>query len=130
MRLRILMTTGAIIDQEAESVTAEAPNGFFTLLPRHIDFVTALIPGILSYSVEGEEKFCAVDRGILVKAGEQVWVSVRNVVPGRALGELRETVERQFLQVSEREKKARSALVKLESDFVRRMYDYERPERQ
>jgi F-type H+-transporting ATPase subunit epsilon len=122
------MTTGPVIDEEVESVNAESPDGFFTLRPHHIDCVTALEPGIVAYRAGGSERLCAIDRGTLVKAGGEVWLAVRNAVPGKALGELRQTVERTFLRMSEKEKKARGALARLESDFMRRMYDYERPE--
>ena len=49
MKLMVLLPTEVLIDEEARKITAEAQNGSFCLLPRHIDFVTALVPGILSF---------------------------------------------------------------------------------
>jgi hypothetical protein len=44
-------------------VTADAHNGHFCL-PNHIDFVSALVPGLLIYEdLEGNGKLVAVDEG-------------------------------------------------------------------
>lgn len=112
------------MDQEVAKVTAEAENGSFCLLPRHIDFVAALVPGILCFeSSGGKEEFLAVDEGILVKCGQEVFVSTRNAVQGSQLGTLRRTVEEQYKVLDDRERVARSALAKLEADLVRRFMD-------
>ncbi len=50
MRLRVLLPTEVLLDVEVTKVIAEAENGFFCLLPRHVDFVAALVPGILYYT--------------------------------------------------------------------------------
>ncbi|MDY6909404.1 MAG: hypothetical protein SWC40_05625 [Thermodesulfobacteriota bacterium] len=65
MRLRILLPTEILLEEPVRKIVAEAPNGFFCLLPRHVDFVTALVLGILSYEAEdGRERFAAMDEGI------------------------------------------------------------------
>jgi F-type H+-transporting ATPase subunit epsilon len=127
MRLKILLPTEVLLDEEAGKVTAEAQNGFFCLLPAHIDFVTALVPGLLSFkSKEGEEIFVAVDEGVLVKEGQNVWVSTRNAMRGTELGRLRKTIEDTFKVLDDREKTARSAMAKIEAGFVRRFLEIQR----
>ncbi len=81
MKLKILIPTIVLVDREVTKVIAEAENGNFCLLPHHIDFVAALVPGILSFTTEGgEEIFVAVDEGILVKCNQEVLVSARNAI--------------------------------------------------
>ena len=127
MRLKVLLPTEILIDEAVKKIVAEAENGSFCLLPRHIDFVAALVPGLLSFvSAEDQEEFLAVDEGILVKCGSQVTVSTRNAVLGPDLGTLKQTIEEQFQVLDERERMARSAVVKLEADFVRRFIDMEK----
>lgn len=63
----------------------------------------------------------AVDEGVLVKTGPDVLVSVRRAISGTDLGQLRDTVEQEFLSLSEHEQNVRSVMVKLESGFIRRM---------
>lgn len=120
MRLKILLPAEIALDEETTKVTAEGENGSFTLLPRHVDFVTALVPGLLSYESAGQEVFVAVDEGILVKRGDEVLVSTRGAVRGANLGQLRQAVEEQFKTLDERERKARSAVARIEAGVVRR----------
>jgi F-type H+-transporting ATPase subunit epsilon len=127
MRLKVLLPAEVAVDEEVEKVVAEAENGFFCLLPRHVDFVAALAPGLLSFETpEGKEVFLAVDEGILVKCKGDVLVSTRNAIRGPDLGELRKAVEEQFTVLDEREKMARSAVAKIEASFVRRFLEIQK----
>lgn len=121
MRLTVLTPTGVLVDQEAAKVTAEAENGSICLLPRHIDFVAALVPGLLCFESDaGEEEYLAVDEGILVKCGAKVMVSTRNAVRGAPLGQLRLAVSQHFQVLDERERQARAVLGRLEADLIGR----------
>lgn len=124
MKLKIFLPTKVFLVQDVKKVVAEAENGAFCLLPRHIDFAAALAPGILFFeSHEGKEVFLAVNEGILVKCGAEVLVSTRNAVLGPDLGKLKETIENEFEVLDGREKRARSATAKLESNLVRRFLE-------
>lgn len=129
MRLRVLLPEQILVEAEVVKVSAEAENGAFTLLPRHADFVTALVPGILTYvTAELEEEFLAVDEGVLVKCGPEVQVSARNAVFGGELGELKQMIEERYRKIDEHEKKSRDALYKLEAELVRRFMEIGRDE--
>ncbi len=127
MTLRVLLPEKVVLEREVTKVVAEGQNGSFGLLPRHVDYVEALVPGILSFVPVGDEDegFAAVDEGVLVKCGAEVLVSVRNAVVGPELGRLEETVRSRFEQVDEREQAMRTALAKLESEVVHRFIDVE-----
>ncbi|MDZ7700436.1 MAG: F0F1 ATP synthase subunit epsilon [Deltaproteobacteria bacterium] len=127
MNLKVLLPTEVLLEEEAGKVTAEAENGSFTLLPNHIDFVTALAPGLFSYEDgQGQEWFLAVNEGILVKSGDEVLVSVRDAVRGGELGELSRIVEERFMHLDEREKTARTAMAQIEAGFVRRFLEIQK----
>jgi F-type H+-transporting ATPase subunit epsilon len=124
MNLKVLLPAEVLVKEEVAKVTAEAANGSFCLLPKHVDFVAALVPGILSFqTASGRETFVAVDEGILVKCGDEVMVSTRNAMRGPDLGQLRRTVEERFKVLDDHEKTARSAMVKIEAGFVRRFLE-------
>ena len=124
MRLKVLLPTEVLIDQPVSKVIAEAENGSFCLLPRHIDFLAALVPGILWFEAEsGAATFVAVDEGVLVKCGAEVLVSTRNAVQGNDLEHLKQQVVQQFRAVDEQERLTRSALVKLEASLARRFME-------
>ena len=126
MNLKVLLPSEVLMDEEVIKVVAEAENGSFCLLPRHVEFLAALVPGLLAYvTPQGVEQFLAVDEGILVKCGPKVLVSTRNAVRGPELGSLEQTVEKRFRALEEREKTARSAFAKLEANFIRRFMEVE-----
>jgi F-type H+-transporting ATPase subunit epsilon len=128
MKLKVLLPTEILVDEAVRKITAEAANGSFCLLPRHIDFVTALVPGLLSFETqkEGQEVFVAVAEGVLVKSGEEVLVSVRNAARGGGLGEMRRLVEEKFMVLDDKEKTARTAMARIEAGFVRRFLEVQK----
>ena len=123
MNLKILLPAEILLEHEVTKINAEAENGYFCLLQHHVDFVAALIPGVLSYESNGVDHFIAVDGGTLVKRGQEVLVSIRNAVRGPELGKLKQVVEEQFEELDEKEKKARTAAAKLEVDLLRRFLE-------
>jgi F-type H+-transporting ATPase subunit epsilon len=123
MKLKILLPAEIFLSEEVTKIVAEGEDGFFCLLPRHIDFTAALVPGVFSFTAENAETHLAIDGGALLKRGAEVLVSTRNAVRGRELGTLKEVVIKQFEEIDEREKKARSAAVKLEVDLLRRFME-------
>lgn len=107
-------------------IVAETRDGAFGLLPRRLDCVAALVPGILTYETEADgEVFLAVDDGVLVKTGSTVRVSVRRAVGGADLAQLRDAVEKEFLTLDEDEQTVRSVMAKLETGFLRRFATFE-----
>lgn len=124
MRLKVLLPSEVLLDAPVRKIVAEARDGWFGLLPRHIDTVTALVPGVLIYvDSEGVERFLGIDEGILVKCGADVQVSTRNAVRGDDLRSLRQAVRAQFVELGDRERSARSALARLEAGVVRRFIE-------
>lgn len=126
MRLTVLLPTHVLVEEPVSKVVAEAENGSFALLPRHIDFVAHLLPGVLIYErANGEEVFLGTDEGTLVKCADRVMVSTPNAIPGTDLATLRDAVRDAFVHLGDRERGARSALARLEAGVVRRFLDLE-----
>ena len=128
MNLKILLPFRIFAEKTGVlRIVAETREGSFGLLPRRLDCVAALVPGILIYETEADgEVFVAVDEGLLVKTGLDVLVSVRNAIAGTELGQLQEAVEREFLNLDEREQSVRSVMAKMESGFIRRLAEFHR----
>ena len=120
MNLKLLIPTKILIHLPVVKVVAEAENGSFCLLPHHVDFLTFLVPGLLSFvDKDGKEQFAAVGEGLLVKRGGDVLVSVRQAVRGGDLGRLRRTLREEFEILDDRERAAHAAVAKLEASFLR-----------
>ena len=128
IKLKILLPFQIFAETAAVSrIVAETRDGLFGLLPHRLDCVAALVPGILIYEDETEgEVYVAIDEGVLVKTGLDVRISVRNAIRGTDLGQLRAAVEREFLNLNERELSVRSVMAKMESGFIRRFAEFHR----
>jgi F-type H+-transporting ATPase subunit epsilon len=122
--LKIYLPTGILLEKQVHKVKGESPAGAFCLLPRHIDYVTAVVAGIFSYTNgAGKESFLALDNGILVKKGPEVMIATRRAVTGE-LGMLNRAVENMLEARQEREKLNKSAVAKLEAGFLRRFMEF------
>jgi F-type H+-transporting ATPase subunit epsilon len=127
MTLKVWIPTEVMLSEEVTRIRAEAENGWFGILPRHIDFVTSLVPGILCFEkADGGTEYLAVDQGVLVKCGSEVSVSTRNAVRGTDPGTLHTAIETQFRKTREIEQAARVFESRLEADLVRQLLDLEK----
>lgn len=127
MNLKILLPFTIFADlQNVKRIVAETSGGQYGFLPQRLDCVAALVPGILMYeSITSAVKYIAVDKGILVKAGENVMVSVRNAIGGPDLGKLHEQVEKEFIALDDNEKHVRNVMAKMESSFMLRLQKFQ-----
>ena len=124
INLKILLPTSIFLEESVEKIKGEGLEGEFCLKPKHIDYATALIPGIFSYvSTTGKEHFLAIDHGILVKQGTNVMIATRRTVAGD-LGQLNKEVGKMLLEREEREKQSRSAVARLEIGFIKRFLEF------
>ena len=125
MILKVLIPTEVLLERTVVSVTAEGQNGSFCLRPRHIDMAAALVPGLLFFieKQSNAEGFVAVDQGVLVKYGSEVTVSARNAVFGPHLEDLLKIVDERFGVMDEQQRLVRSAMTRLEADFLRRFME-------
>ncbi|KGO35567.1 MAG: F0F1 ATP synthase subunit epsilon [Desulfoprunum sp.] len=127
MHLKILLPFEIFAERSAVSrIVAETLQGSLGILPRRLDCVAALVPGILLFEDgDGGETYVAVDEGVLVKKGSQVLVSVRNAIGGDDLGLLREAIDREFRNLDDEARSVRQVLAKMESMFIRRFVRYQ-----
>ena len=123
MNLKILLPYGVFADQtDVSRIVAETHEGSFGILPHRLDCVAALAPGILMYEAASHgEVYVAVDKGVMVKTGPDVLVSVRRALSGKDLGQLRDAVKNEFLTLDEQERSVRTVMAKMESGFLRRL---------
>lgn len=126
IKLDVMTPEKKVVSQSVEKIVAEARNGSFCLKPRHIDFLAELVPGILSYWIDEEEFFLAVNGGILVKQADNVTVSVRHAIAGEHLEELQDVVREKFQLLNQKERETQIALEHLQADFVKRFVELQK----
>ena len=68
MRIEILLPSRVLVSEEVSSVVAEGREGSFGVLERHIDYVSALVPGIPTFTrkEDGTER-------IFASPGQALW---------------------------------------------------------
>lgn len=126
MKLKVMLPTHVFLDIGVQKITAEGVNGFFGLFPRHVDFVTALASGIVSFQDEdGQEQHMAVMEGVLVKKKDTVFISTRRAVKDKDLASLKNTVEKDFLEQKQKEKNMRTSASRIEAGFIRRFLEFQ-----
>lgn len=120
MKLKVLLPYGVFLEQDDISrVVAETSDGSLGLLPNRLDCAAALVPGILTFAGQDATlAYIAVDEGMLVKAGDDVLVSVRRAIGGSDLADLQDAVKREFLTIDEQQRSVRAAMEKLESGLM------------
>jgi F-type H+-transporting ATPase subunit epsilon len=120
MDLKILLPYRIFAEiKNVSSIVAETSEGSFGLLPQRLDCVAAIVPCIFTYETESKKlHYLAVDEGILVKAGSQVMLSVRNAFGSTDLGILRDSVDNEYKKLDDSEREIRSKMAKMESGFL------------
>ena len=120
MNLKILLPYKVFAEiKNVKRIVMETSDGSYGLLPHRLDCVAALVPGIFTYETDSVgDQYIAMDEGVLVKEGLQVLASVRNAIGGADLGQLRASVEKEFINLDEQEKNVRSVMEKMESGFI------------
>ena len=128
MEVCLRLPTRVLYQGMARKLFAVAENGAFGMLPNHVDFVTSLVPSVLILTgPNGSEQIFGIEEGILVKKGHRIDIAIRRGVTGEDLDSLQESVRKNFIEVDEDERVARSALSRLEAGMVRRFADLQRP---
>ena len=114
MNLKVMTPYSVVLNTPVSQVTVEAVDGFFTLKPKHMDFINALKAGILTYKKEGKELFVACNRGVIVKNGEEVSVSTPLAILGETLEDLKKKIAIDFQAMEEERKEVRLSMARLE----------------
>ncbi|SMP52078.1 F0F1 ATP synthase subunit epsilon [Anoxynatronum buryatiense] len=125
MNIKLVLPYRTMLDQPVDKITAPGTEGSFQVLPKHIDVVWSLQPGILTLTKNNQDEYYAIQQGTLVKEGDAVVVSTFQAVKGESLEKLHESLMESVQKQDEKEKKAREALVKLETDTIRRFMEIE-----
>lgn len=112
--------------EDVMHMSIDTPSGSVGFLPRRLDCVCPVSPGILAYRRRSnpEEEFIALDTGILIKTGDRVSVSVHHAVASSNLAELEQIIHAEFEQLDEQEKLVRSISAGIETKLIRRFVEF------
>ncbi|MDD2557620.1 MAG: F0F1 ATP synthase subunit epsilon [Desulfuromonadaceae bacterium] len=129
MELQVVLPTRIFLQQNNLShMSIDTLGGNLGFLPRRLDCVVPVSPGILAYRLTDTdaEEYIAVDTGILIKTGAKIVVSVHHAVASASLAELEQIIHAEFEQLSEQEKLVRSISAGIETKLIRRFIELRR----
>lgn len=107
MELKVLLPFRTFSEtKNIKRIVMETKKGTVGLLPQRIDCVAAIVPSIFTYETEEEGiHYLAIDEGVLVKAGDQILLSVHNAIGGPNSGGLQKKANEEFTIPNENFKK-------------------------
>jgi F-type H+-transporting ATPase subunit epsilon len=127
MELQVVLPTRVFVHVgDVAHMSIDTPTGSVGFLPRRLDCVCPVIPGILAYRRQDntEEEYIAVDTGVLIKTGSKISVSVHHAVASSNLEELEDIIHAEFEQLDEQEKLVRSISAGIETKLIRRFVEF------
>jgi F-type H+-transporting ATPase subunit epsilon len=121
MFLKIYLPYKVFIEvDEVSSITLETSVGQLGILPNRLDCTAIVREGILvCRDMNGHEKYFALDRGVMVKQGKTVSISVREAVGGTDIGKLYETIKQEYLKTNKSEENMKHIIMKMESGLIK-----------
>lgn len=122
MQFKVHTPTGTVLDLPIKKVDLEGLDGFWTLLPKHADFVNTLTAGIVTYTTENDKTlYIACNRGVVVKKGQEVRISTPLAILDDRLDRLTQTIAVDFKQMEEERKEVNTTMAKLEIGLIKGM---------
>lgn len=132
--MRLTITTPLLLAVEEDGVlvlSAEDASGGFGIQPGHVDFLTSLAVGVVSWRSRDEARhYCAVRGGVLTVSpgkpgtGGEVAIATREAVLGDDLATLDATILSRFQADAEADREERVDAVRLQLDAIRQIVSH------
>ena len=115
MQLKVITPTEVLVSSSIQKITIEGIDGFRTLLPKHVDFITALKSGIMTYVTDDQQTtYLACNQGLFVKCGDQVSISTPWAVISQDLQNLKHHIKQAFQEMEQERKEVSVSMARLE----------------
>lgn len=115
MELQVITPTEIILSCPIQKITIEGIDGFRTLLPKHMDFITALKAGIMTYiSDDNGTRYVACNQGLCVKCGDKVSITTPWAVISDDLNNLQHHIKQAFQEMEQERKEVGVSMARLE----------------
>ena len=114
MELKVITPTEIVLSCPIQKIMIEGIDGFRTLLPKHMDFITALKPSIVTYTTQDHPMYLACNQGLFVKCGDQISISTPWAVIGSDLTKLKQQIKQAFQEMDQQRKEVGVSMARLE----------------
>jgi F-type H+-transporting ATPase subunit epsilon len=122
LELEILVPDRMIVRTQVIALQAADASGRFGLRTGHEDFLTVLVPCVVRYhTAEGQERFAAVDGGVLALEGGRIAIVTRDAVLAEWLERVADAAAAMLAARKGKEQAARSGFADLETTLMREL---------
>ncbi len=122
LELEILAPDRVLLTARVVAIQAADASGRFGLRSGHEDFLTVLVPCVLRFSPEdGDERFAAVDGGVLLLERGRVAITTRDAVIADRLDQVADAAAAMLEARRQAELSARSGFAELETALIREL---------
>jgi len=113
--LKIYSPIEMLLDEEVKKFTFQGKEGYVTILPNHIDYVSSFETNIMNYiNRDGNRKFVALNNGVLVKYSNKVRLTAYKAIIGDDLDDLKAKINEVVEEEDNIEKEINKNLKQLE----------------
>ena len=126
LNLRVYTPNELFIDEVITKISVLGNEGYYTILPNHIDYVSSFGDGILCFVTQDNKRmFVGVNQGILVKCGREIQISTFNAINGGSSVEELKDILKDVIKKEEEiinfEKKLKISLKNIEFELFKRI---------
>lgn len=91
--LKIYLPTEIFFDKDIKKLTFKGKEGYLTILPNHIDYVSSFETNIITFiDTDGKEGFIALNNGTLVKYSNKLRLTAYKAIFGESLEDLKKKI--------------------------------------
>lgn len=121
LNLKIYIPNKLFLEEVVAKVSVYGKEGFYTILPNHIDYVSSFEDSILIFTKnDGKSVFIGINQGVLIKCGREVQLSTFNAVYG---GESVEALRAVLKNAIEKDKQIREFEMKIKNSLKNIEYE-------
>ena len=129
MDLQIITPAEIILSCPIQKITIEGIDGFRTLLPKHMDFITALKAGIMTYvTLNNQTQYVACHQGLCVKNGNTVSISTPWAITSDNVSTLKQHIKQAFQAMEQERKEVGVSMARLEIGLTKGLMQLRREE--
>lgn len=128
LNLRIYTPEKLILEEEILKITLNGNEGSFTILPKHVDYISSFSDCIITYIDKNSGvNFLAVNQGVMTKIGRNIEISTFHVILGNSLQELKDRTNEILSKSNElinKEKEINKNLKQMEFTIFKKMLEF------
>jgi F-type H+-transporting ATPase subunit epsilon len=104
LRLEIITPQAIVLSEDVEMVTLPAIEGEMGVYPQHVRLITQIVPGEITVTKDGQDRFLAVGEGLVEVTSTRVAIVTDMAIPAEQIDEakIEEARQRAAARLSEK----------------------------